>query len=663
VGVSGTSIPACAGITVEGCAVRGILEFAKYYEQTQRLTQNTPITFSSEAEMVARRGLRKGESASLCLLAATLAALLPHAGAAGAATEGVARSSFYLTMRDGVRIAVDLNLPSGLKPGDRIPALVRQTRYYRSFDLGWRLRFLTRNWPSQRKLFLAHGYAWVDVDVRGTGASFGRWVYPWSPDEVRDGAEVVDWIVRQPWSNGTVGAIGSSYDGGSAEFLLLNRHPAVKAVAPEFAFFDAYSDLAFPGGIWLQSFTTAWQKLDRALDIDYAQSFTPLMPRTVRASYHGVRRVDTDVGGALLRQAVQEHEHNLDVAAMAQAITYRDDAPWPPGESLDALSPFSHAAEISASGSAVYFVEGWLDAGLPQAAFNAFQTLKNAVNVIIGPWGHGSFLGGALPGHSRNSAVDPGAQLLRFFDFYLKNAGQPLSTGPITYFTMVANRWSSADHWPPPGVQPMTFYLDRDRRLSTQQPNTLGASDGYQVDLTATTGFTSRWDLGSEVAYPDRRRADERLLCYTSPPLERDLEVTGSPEVNLSLRSTADDGEFFVYLEDVDLKGRVWYVTEGELRALHRAVSAAPPYPQAAPYHSFKRSDGAPLKAGEISTLGFALIPTSYLFRRGHAIRLALAGADREHFAALPGPPPSWIIYRDAPHHSSLELPARRSEP
>ena len=251
--------------------------------------------------------------------------------------DGASRSSFYLRMRDGVKIAVDLNLPQGLKSSDRIPALVRQTRYYRSFDLGWKLQFLTRNWPSPKKLFLAQGYAWLDVDVRGTGASFGHWIYPWSPDEIRDGAEIVDWIVRQPWSNGKVGAIGASYDGGSAELMLVNRQPAVTAVAPEFTFFDAYSDLVFPGGIWLQSFSTAWQTLDRALDINYVRTFKSLMPRIVRSSYHGVRPVDSDVDRALLSEALREHEHNLDVAAMARAITYRDDAPWPPSLSLDAF--------------------------------------------------------------------------------------------------------------------------------------------------------------------------------------------------------------------------------------------------------------------------------------------------------------------------------------
>ena len=140
------------------------------------------------------------------------------------------------------------------------------------------------------------------------------------------------------------------------------------------------------------------------------------------------------------------------------------------------------------------------------------------------------------------------------------------------------------------------------------------------------------------------------------------MEVTGPPRVNLFLRSTASDGEFFAYLEDVYRKGQVSYVTEGELRALHRALSSDPPYSQPAPYHSFKRADSLPLTTGEVSSIDFAMIPTSYLFRRGHAIRLALAGADRDHFAALPGPPPTWVVYHDAARRSSLELPTRQDQ-
>ena len=568
-----------------------------------------------------------------------------------------ARSSFYLTMRDGVRIAVDLSLPQSLKTGDKIPALLHQTRYYRSFDLGWKLRFLTRNWPSQRRLFLSQGYAWLDLDVRGTGASFGRWLYPWSPDEIRDGAEVVDWIIRQPWSNGKVGSIGASYDGGSAEFLLVNHHPAVKAAAPEFTFFDAYSDLAFPGGIWLQSFSAAWQQLDRALDINYVKTISSMMPRVVRSSYHGVRPVDADGDRSLLAQALGEHEHNLDVGAMAQAITYRDDAPWPPGFSLDAFSPWARASEISASGAALYFVEGWLDA-FPQAALDAFETLQNPSRMIIGPWGHVAWMGSHPFGASQDSVFDPDDQLLQFFDYHLKGKGRAPERRSIAYFTLGANRWNTTDRWPPPGIQAQRLYLDHEQRLSAGQPKAPEASDLYRVDPTAATGPTSRWDLGTAVAYPDRRRADRKLLCYTSPPLDHALEVTGQPVVSLFVSSTASDGEFFAYLEDLDPQGRVSYVTEGELRALHRLPGSAPPYSGPSPYHSFKRSDGLPLAPGELASLRFAMIPTSYWFARGHSIRLALGGADRDHFALLPGPPPVWQVHRDTGHASFIELPA-----
>ena len=574
------------------------------------------------------------------------------------------RSSFYLTMRDGVRIAVDLSLPRGRRPGERIPALFRQTRYYRSFDLGWRLRFLTQNWPSQRKFFLAHGYAWLDVDVRGTGASFGRWIYPWSPDEIRDGSEIVGWISRQPWSNGKVGAMGASYDGASAEFLLVNRNPAVKAVAPEFTLFDAFSDLAFPGGVWLNSFTSSWQKLDRALDIDYVRSFTLLMPWIVRGSFHGVRHVDADVDRSALHRAIQEHEHNLNVAAMARAITYRDDAPWPPGVSLDAFSPFSYASQINDSGAALYFLDGWFDASFPQAALNAFHTLKNPVRVMIGPWGHGTIIAGGPSWRSRRSRVNPNDQLLRFFDFYLKGrTDQPSLSKSIQYFTLRAHRWNSTDQWPPAGVTPLRFYLNGGHLLSIARPQVLKASDRYRVDLSAGTGLTSRWDLGSEIDYPDRQREDRRLLCYTSHPIRKDMEVTGSPTIGLILSSTATDGEFFAYLEDVDPRGRVAYVSEGELRAIDRAVSSDPPYPRPGPYHSFKRKDALPLAPGDIVSVDFAMIPTSYLFKRGHAIRLALAGADRDHFAVLPGPGPVWIVYRDAAQQSYLDVPVRETGP
>src|SRR6266550_2287352 len=41
------------------------------------------------------------------------------------------QSSLYLTMRDGVKIAIDVVLPKNLPVGERIPAVMNMTRYWR----------------------------------------------------------------------------------------------------------------------------------------------------------------------------------------------------------------------------------------------------------------------------------------------------------------------------------------------------------------------------------------------------------------------------------------------------------------------------------------------------------------------------------------------------
>jgi len=96
------------------------------------------------------------------------------------------------------------------------------------------------------------------VDARGTGASFGIWGAPFSPEEVKDYGEVVNWIISQPWSNGKVGAFGNSYEGNTALWLAVNMNPAVKAVIPRHFEFDEYNETPFPGGILTDWMIKAW---------------------------------------------------------------------------------------------------------------------------------------------------------------------------------------------------------------------------------------------------------------------------------------------------------------------------------------------------------------------------------------------------------------------
>lgn len=128
----------------------------------------------------------------------------------------------------------------------------------------------------------------------------------------------------------------------------------------------------------------------------------------------------------------------------------------------------------------------------------------------------------------------------------------------------------------------------------------------------------------------------------------------GPPEPALSLRPGATALPF---------RGATQFAgDEGVFRVIHRKEvdPDSLPYRSLGPAHSFLRADAEPLHPGEVATIRFALIPTSVLLRRGHRIRLALAGADAGLFQRYPAEgTPVWTVHRDREHPSFLELPMR----
>lgn len=576
--------------------------------------------------------------------------------------EAIESTSFYLTMRDGVRIAIDLHVPQGLKEEEKLPTILFQTRYVRSMDFRWPFSLFREKSPETERtinLFVPRGYAWVSVDARGSGASFGSRPYPWSPDEVKDGGEIVDWIIRQPWSDGTVGSLGWSYTGTTSEFLLVNNHPAVKAVAPRFALFDAYTDIAFPGGIHSHWFTKTWATFNSMLDRNAIHEWGMLPALTVK----GTRPVDADKDGSMLGAAVAEHQANYDVHEQALGVTYRDDiAPSALG-TIDDFSPHKYLDALNSSGAAVYSFTGWFDGAYQHSGIKRFLSLTTARKLTIGPWDHSICIRPWWPNGGKPE-FDFDAEMLRFFDFHLKGIENGvMEEKPVHYYTMVEEKWKSADGWPPPSKL-TRFYFADGNTLAAEKPDTSEGFDTYHVDYTAGTDLKSRWVSLVNVEqiiieYMGWNEKDEKLLCYTSPPLEKDMEVTGHTVVRLYVSSTADDGNFFVYLQDVDPHGHAMYVTDGQLRVLHRKLSDdEPPYVHAVPYRTFMRKDGMPLAPGEVTEIVFDLLPTSYLFKKGHSVRVAIAGADKDHFPLMQqDPPPTLRFFRNGTYSSSVELP------
>ncbi len=87
-----------------------------------------------------------------------------------------------------------------------MPTMFEQSRYWRVIQPKSYLKFLY--WTSlslYRSEFLSHGYVWMVSDARGAGASFGDRPWEMPPLDISDSKEIMDWIVKQPWSNGDIG--------------------------------------------------------------------------------------------------------------------------------------------------------------------------------------------------------------------------------------------------------------------------------------------------------------------------------------------------------------------------------------------------------------------------------------------------------------------------
>jgi putative CocE/NonD family hydrolase len=255
--------------------------------------------------------------------------------------------------------------------------------------------------------------------------------------------------------------------------------------------------------------------------------------------------------------------------------------------------------------------------------------------------------------------------LVEFFDAYLKEDTAPEPARDITYYTLGEGVWKTSEAWPPAGFSRQRWYFGPDGSLTPDAPSAEAGADDYRVDWTATTGDATRWHTGlalADVVYSDRASEDAKLLTYTSPPMETDLEITGFPAVTLYVTSSETDGAFHVYLEDVAPDGRVTYITEGVLRAIHREVSDdEPPYQVPGPYYrSYERADAAPLEPGEVAELKLNLYPTSVLIKEGHRLRVAIAGHDASVFDRYPAQgTPLLSVGRNSAYPSHIELPVK----
>ena len=362
---------------------------------------------------------------------------------------------------------------------------------------------------------------------------------------------------------------------------------------------------------------------------------------------------------------MKEHEANEDVFQAYLPLHYRDSVSTRTGtKPYTVNNPANYLKEIRSSGVPAYHWSGWYDM-FPKDGLLWYSNLQpNPQKITIGPWAHPQL-----------GLLDLATEQLRWYDYWLKGIDNGvMREAPIYYYTMGEGKrsgWHSAWKWPLPEAKLTNYYFDgaksgsvdsaNDGSLGSALPAATAGADEYLVDYSTTTGTGTRWTAGYNLMSPvypfTMMFNDKKAMTYTTPPLAAEIEVTGHPVVHLWVTSSAKDGDFFAYLEDVGDANYSKYVTEGDLRASHRAITKAPFEYLGLPYHRSYADDAADLPDQPVE-LAFDLLPTSYIFGAGHRIRVTITCADKDT-ALTPrlDPPPTVRLFREAGHASCIVLP------
>jgi putative CocE/NonD family hydrolase len=544
-------------------------------------------------------------------------------------------TSQYLTMRDGVRLAISITRPSqNGKPVDgRFPVLWQHTLAIAAPGIlaSNPATAISGGYGAVPNLAY-HGYVVVQVARRGQGPSFGKRRGYNDRSEAYDAYEVIDWLAAQPWSTGAVGVYGCSNTGDASMHAVTAANPHLKAAWAGCFSWEKY-DGFWRGGIYANWGTGP----ERTIQQDMAN--TP---------------VQGDEAKVLLRQAAEEHQGSTVLTQMWSAMPFRDDyAPGVGSRFWYEGSIASYLPQINRSGTAVYVQGGWRD-DLRGQGLLTYANLRNDRHIVIGPWGH-----------CQNGDFNMLAEMHRFFDQHLKGIKTDILTqAPIHYFTVNApagTEWRTAKAWPIAGTRQTQYFLAGSSavggELKPQEPTGSGSQ----------TTFTVRYDVDCPtLAGPSGGLLTGAPPCpvehggprFTTVPLESDLEVTGDAGVSLWITSSAGDGNISVYLEDVAPDGKVTQVTDARLKASLRDVSKPKYENYGLPYHRSHREDARPMKPGEPAQLVFAFLPTSYVFKAGHRVRISIAGSDyRERDRTPVSPAPLVTILNTPSNPSYISLP------
>ena len=531
----------------------------------------------------------------------------------------------YVTMRDGVRIALRIYRPHA--EGEFPTLFVASPYQYDTDDLPSLPLFLWRE-TGPVEWYVQHGYAYVRMDVRGAGKSEGTYGYL-DRAEQEDCTEVIEWIARQPWSNGKVGGYGQSYYAMIQWLVAGWNTPSLTCIAPYDGFVDPYRGSAYNGGI-----------------------YAPFFP----SWYAGVRANNT------MRPAGRPNGPgtmpDLPGEALAHA-TY--DAWW------KERSAYERLPEVNIP---VLSIGHWGKVGLHlRGNILGYEQVKGPKKLVV------TGMRNTVEAHHLFDTIEfHENELLPFYDHYLKGIDNGFMEGnPVKLFVRGENAYREETAWPLANADSVSYYLSagptnsvtslNDGALSTDRPTATDSSTTYAYpDDQWASGVVARTSNGMDPV--------ARVLTFTTPELAIDTEVTGCLVLELYASSDQPDTDFIVKISDVlplDVDKRAAgeqpefvNVTKGWLKASHRQKDDARSTPSR-PFHT--HADPQPLEPGRVYKFEIEVHPASYRFKAGHRIRLELANGDSTFTDGNFSHQYLWFkqgadtIYHDAERPSRLLLP------
>jgi uncharacterized protein len=511
-----------------------------------------------------------------------------------------------MATRDGTKLAANVFLPAGEGP---FPVVLSRTPYLKD-ALGDLAGYAAKKYTDV-------GLAFVMQDVRGKGHSEG--FYEAFVPDLEDGYDTVEWVAKQPWSNGRVGMVGASALGITANLAAMAAPPHLVAAYVIVAPYDQLLNV-YPGGVLKDEDTLGWLK---------GQGETQA-------------QLDAVSGGA--GNSAFWNEHAMTTQRKFIRIPMYNQGAW---------------YDIFNDGNVENF--RWLQ------NFGSKGARGNQKLYMV-PAGHGG-LGAEKSDveYNQAGATVPATEEMRWWEYWLKGTDNGImKEPPVTLFMMAAGRKghpSAASHvfkspnWPPAN-HPTAYYLSGDMHLSTRLPSATDAKISYKFDPANPVKTYGGSNLLQTAGPLDQRPIGQRqdYLRFETPVLKQDVAIAGHVDMTLWAATDGLDTDFMVKLVDVYPDGYEQIILDNPIRTRYR--------------HGRDPDDVALMSPGKPEELHIDLWNTAFTFEKGHKIQVTVTSSNStkfeinpntgEPFGVATGTAPrvaTNTIYFDKRHPSAMILP------